>query len=79
MDNQQAHRIAKRVVFEMVKISEHAPQDEQRQRMQFFMGLGISLAFCFEEITGKSARSEKPLDLMKWALALPLPADRLVQ
>lgn len=57
-------RIAKRIVTYMLSVA------EQQVDMQFFQGLGMGLAVCFEEMTGSTAKDKKPKDLMQWALAL---------
>lgn len=58
-------RIARRVATYMLEIS------EQQVDLHFFQGLGLTLAICYEEMTGRSARDTKPKDLIEWAKALP--------
>ena len=58
-------RIARRIAVQMCAVA------EQQIDMNFFQGMGICLAFCFEEMTGRSARYQKPKDLLQWALNLP--------
>ena len=43
-----------------------------------YKGASMALAFCFEEMTGRSAANIKPKELLKWALSLPKPEKRLV-
>lgn len=63
--NEPEIRIAKRVATYMLEVS------EQQIDLSFFMGIGLSLAIIYEEITGKSARDRKPKELIQWALDLP--------
>ena len=39
--------------------------------LSFFMGLGMSLAVIYEEMTGRPAGDKKPQQLMEWAKDLP--------
>jgi hypothetical protein len=65
-------RIAKRLVHYMLEVS------NQQTDMQFFQGLGMALAIVFEELTGRTAKTVKPKDLMQWALDLPdVPMPRV--
>jgi hypothetical protein len=59
-------RIVKRLVTYMQDIS------EQQIDFNFFMGVGLTLAICYEEMTGRTAQNKKPRELMQWALDLPL-------
>lgn len=65
-------RIAKRVAHEMLQVA-HEQVD-----LHFYMGLGFSIAIIYEEMTGRSAASRKPQELIQWALELPEVAYRRV-
>ena len=58
-------RIARRICAYMMEAS------EQQINLEYFKGLGISLAVCYEEMMGRTALDKKPLELLKWALDLP--------
>ena len=58
-------RIAKRLVTYMLEVA------EQGVDMNFFMGIGLTLAIVYEECTGRSAKDKKPRDLIQWAKDLP--------
>ena len=58
-------RIARRIVTQMMALA------EQQSELAIFMGYGLCLAVCFEEMTGKSAMYIKPQALMQWAKDLP--------
>ena len=60
-----AIRIARRCAIYMGEIA------EQQVDLHFFMGVGLTLAICFEEMTGSSAGNRKPQELIQWALNLP--------
>lgn len=63
--NPESIRIARRIVVQMLAIA------EQKLDMQLFMGYGLCLAICYEEITGRTAHDKKPKELMEWAKDLP--------
>lgn len=60
-------RLARRIATEMLAIS------HQQTDLHIFMGMGLALAFCYEEMTGKSVETTrmKPQELLQWALSLP--------
>lgn len=58
-------RIAKRVATYMLSVA------EQQVDMNFFMGLGLTLAIVYEECTGRTAADKKPRELIQWAQDLP--------
>lgn len=60
-----AIRIAKRVAHEMLQIA------TEQIDLHFFMGMGMALAICYEEITGRTAADKKPQQLIQWTLDLP--------
>lgn len=60
-----AIRIARRLVHEMLQCA------NEQLDLHMFMGIGIGLAFCYEEMTGRTAKDKKPQELMQWALGLP--------
>lgn len=58
-------RIARRLVNEMLEVA------KDQTDMSMFIGLGLALALCFEEMTARSAKNMKPRELMQWAKELP--------
>jgi hypothetical protein len=58
-------RIAKRVATYMLEIA------EQQVDLNFFQGLGLSLAIVYEESTGRTSADKKPRELLEWARSLP--------
>ena len=64
-ENETLYRIAKRIVTYMLEAA------EQGVNLEFFQGLGMSLAVVYEEVTGRTAADKKPRELMQWALNLP--------
>jgi hypothetical protein len=66
-------RIAKRIVVQMLALA------EQKVDLNMFMGYGLCLAVCYEEMTGRTAHDKKPQALMQWAKGLPDVSYRKVQ
>lgn len=58
-------RIAKRVSTYMLEVA------EQQVDLSFFMGLGLTLAIIYEEMTGTTSANKKPQYLIEWAKNLP--------
>ena len=67
--------VVKRIVNAMSGLILNTSSLEDTHRLQ---GLGLALAFCFEEFVGVSARDKKPSELIVWGIELPEPAVRRV-
>lgn len=63
-------RYVKRLVLEMLKLCQH------QDALPMFMGLGLALAFFYEEATGKESKNLKPLELMQWVIDMPAAPKR---
>ena len=63
--NPTSIRVARRIVVYMLEAAETGLP------LQYFQGLGMALAVCFEEMTGTPAGPYKPRELMEWAKNLP--------
>jgi hypothetical protein len=70
-------RIAQRIVQAMISIATNQAASKD-MKLEMFKGLGMALAFVFEETQGKSAINRKPKELMEWAISLPEPHKTLV-
>lgn len=58
-------RIARRIVVQMLALA------EQKSSLEMFMGYGMCLAVCYEEMMHRTAHDKKPQELMEWAKDLP--------
>ena len=67
--------VVKRIVNAMSGLLLNTSSAEDTRRLE---GLGLALAFCFEEFVGISARDKKPSELIVWGIELPEPAVRRV-
>lgn len=67
--------VVKRIIQVMSTIIDQPSDHDQTMRLQ---GLGLALAFCFEEFTGHSSKGRRPSELMKWGFDLPAPLIRKV-
>ena len=65
MMDAESIRITRRIMTYMMECA------EQQVNIELFKGLGLSLAVCYEEMTGRTASNKKPKELMQWALSLP--------
>lgn len=68
--------ISKRIAQAMGALILNTSDHESTLRLQ---GLGLALAFCFEEIMGISSKSKRPSELITWAIQLPEPQIKRVR
>lgn len=66
--NPNLKKVAKRIALNMRDMSSAA--NNSPENLKLFMGLGLALAFCFEELTGHTCSDKKPLEVLQWALSL---------
>ncbi len=66
-------KLTKYLAFAMAEMVNS--KDKSVEALGVFMGLGMALGMCFELVTGRSAKGEKPADVLKWAISLPRDSD----
>ena len=74
--NDTTAMIAKRITSAMGSLVLSTNSHDDTCRLQ---GLGLALAFVFEESAGESSKQRKPSELMKWAIELPDPVVKRVR
>lgn len=67
--------VVKRIVNVMGSLVMDTSDHDSTMRLE---GLGLALAFCFEEFTNITAKDKKPSELMVWGIELPAPLVRRV-
>lgn len=68
-------RVTKMIAQQMAQLS--ASKDKSQEILGIFMGLGLGLGHCYTTATGKPFNSIKPVDMVKWALELPLDRNEV--
>lgn len=68
-------KVSKMIARQMAQLS--AGKDKNTEILGVFMGLGIALGHCYTIATGNPWGKMKPLDIIKWAVALPLEKDEV--
>ena len=66
-------KLTKRLAFAMAEMVNS--KDKSVEALGVFMGLGMALGMCCQLVTGRPVTSEKPMDVLKWAISLPRDSD----
>lgn len=63
-------RVTKQIAEQMARLA--GEKDKSVEILGIFMGLGLALGHCYTTATGRPFNSVKPIDIIRWALDLPL-------
>lgn len=74
--NEQLIRLAQRTVAHMLNKAQNKDALTLKTDLNQFMGMGLILAFIYEEATGNNAEHMKPQQVIEWAINQPMTRPR---